>query len=296
MKIFKKIGFAACLALILSLVAFQAFAPLAVRAADQPATPKLTVSTNFPALTGSASSTFTFDVDLLYSGATDARYFNLTVKGPVQYTLKIIQTSGGSNEISSIKLDPANTYPDTVRVTAAPNAVQPPTPGKYTFTFAASSGDQAQTIDLTATVTATYGISLQTPDGVLSTRATASKDNYFTIAVINTGTAVVNNISFISLISGSPKDWNITFDPVKIDSLAVGGVREVKVDIKPAPKTISGDYLITMAASSDAQAVQSSMDVRVTVETANILSILGIIVVVIVVLGLIGMFFYLGRR
>ena len=98
------------------------------------------------------------------------------------------------------------------------------------------------------------------------------------------------------MVRGTPKGWNITFDPKKIDRIAVGGASEVKVIIKPAPKTISGDYEVTFYASNDAQTVGNEITIRVTVETESIWSWVGVGVVILVVLGLIAMFIFLGRR
>ena len=66
------------------------------------------------------------------------------------------------------------------------------------------------------------------------------------------------------------------------------------MDIKPPPKTVAGDYMITLHVSGK-QATADKMDVRVTVETPSIWGWVGVIIIVIVVVGLIVVFMRFGR-
>ncbi len=84
------------------------------------------------------------------------------------------------------------------------------------------------------------------------------------------------------------------FKPDKIDALAPGEVRQIKMEILAPDRTIAGDYMMTLTANS--VDVTKSADFRVTVSTPTIWGWLGFGIVGLVVLGLAIVFFRLGRR
>ena len=129
MNTIRKIGYAISSIFMLALIALPVIQPPVV-AAD---TSQLNISSSYPSLTGIASTSFTYYVDLQLVGGTDVKYFNISVKGPAQYTYSITDTSGGTNQIASIKLDPANDYPTEVLVTCTPNSVTQPDPRRLYF-------------------------------------------------------------------------------------------------------------------------------------------------------------------
>jgi uncharacterized membrane protein len=232
---------------------------------------------------------------LQYTGGKEPRVFDLQAKVPDGFNYAITPSYGSSSQIAAIRLDPSKTYPDSITVTATPYAWQAAQPGEYPITVAASSGDLKASIDLKAIVTAKYDLQLKTSIGLLNTNATSGEDNYLTISVINTGTADLEKIEFSSKTS-SPSGWSITFDPKEIDLLPVGGTHEVQVDIKPAKKSISGDYMVTISAEPQAKNAFGSFDLRVTVLTPTIWGWVGVAIVVMVIAGLAFMFMRLGRR
>jgi uncharacterized membrane protein len=256
---------------------------------------KITLSCQYPSINSYYGSSFSYTVDLQYTGGKEPRIFDLQVKVPDGFTSSITPSYGSTSEISSIRLDPAKTYPDSIAVTAVPYSWQKAQPGEYPITVAASSGEIKGSIDLKAIVTAKYDLELKTSTGLLNTNATSGKDNYLTISVNNTGTADLEKIEFSSKTS-APSGWSITFDPKEIDLLPAGGTHEVQVDIKPAQKSISGDYMVTVSAQPQAKNAFGSFDLRVTVLTSPLWGWIGVIIVVLVVAGLIYMFMRLGRR
>lgn len=260
-----------------------------------PGTEKITLSCQYPSVSNYAGSYFSYTIDLQYTGGKDQRVFDLQAKVPDGFTYAITPSYGSSSQIAAIRLDPAKTFPDSITVTATPISYQPPQPGEYPITVIASSGDLKDSIDLKAIVTAKYDLQLKTSTGLLNTNATSGDDNYLTISVSNTGTADLEKIEFSSKTS-SPSGWSITFDPKEIDLLPVNGTRDVQVDIKPAKKSISGDYLVTISAQPQAKNAFGSFDLRVTVLTSPIWGWVGVAIVILVVAGLAYMFMRLGRR
>jgi uncharacterized membrane protein len=256
---------------------------------------KITLSCQYPSISSYAGSTFSYTVDLLYTGGTEPRVFDLQAKVPDGFTYSIMPSYGSSSQITSIRLDPNKTYPDSISVNVTPNSWQLPQPGEYPITVAVSSGDIQSSIDLKAVITAKYDLDVKTASGLLNTKATSGQDNYVTLSVANTGTADLEKVIFSSKTS-SPSGWSITFDPNEIDLLPVGTTRQVQVDIKPDKKSISGDYMVTISAQPQAKNAFGSFDLRVTVETSPIWGWIGVVVVVLVVAGLGYMFMRFGRR
>jgi uncharacterized membrane protein len=260
-----------------------------------PGAEKITLSCQYPSISSYAGSSFSYTVELLYTGGKEQRLFDLQAKVPDGFTYSIMPTYGSSSQITSIRLDPNETYPDSIVVSVTPNSWQLPQPGEYPITVAASSGDIKSSIDLKAVITARYDLDVKTANGLLNTKATSGRDNYVTLSVANTGTADLEKVVFSSKTS-SPSGWSITFDPNEIDLLPVGTTRQVQVDIKPDKKSISGDYMVTISAQPQAKNAFGSFDLRVTVETSPIWGWIGVVVVVLVIAGLGYMFIRFGRR
>jgi uncharacterized membrane protein len=253
------------------------------------------LSCEYPSVSSYAGSSFSYNVDLLYTGGTEPRVFDLQAKVPDGFTYSIMPTYGSSSQITSLTLDPSASFPKTIALSVSPNSWQLPQPGEYPITVAASSGDIKGSIDLKAVITARYDLDIKTANGLLNTKATSGQDNYVTLSVANTGTADLEKVIFSSKTS-SPSGWSITFDPSEIDLLPVGTTRQVQVDIKPDKKSISGDYMVTISAQPQAKNAFGSFDLRVTVETSPIWGWIGVIVVVLVIAGLGYMFMRFGRR
>jgi len=256
---------------------------------------KITLSCQYPSVRTYASATFSYSIEIQYTGGKEPRVFDLQAKVPNGFNYSIMPSYGGNSQIESIRLDPSKTYPDSLSVSVSPNSWQLPQPGEYPITVMASSGDLKASLDLKAIVTAKYDLELKTSTGLLNTKATSGQDNYLTLSVINTGTADLEKIGFSSKTS-APSGWSITFNPSEIDLLSAGDSSEVQVDIKPDKKSISGDYLVTISAEPQAKNAFGSFDLRVTVLTSPLWGWIGVAIVVLVIAGLAYMFMRLGRR
>jgi uncharacterized membrane protein len=269
--------------------------PISVNQASA-STEKITLTCQYPVLSSYAGSYFAYKVDLLYTGGKEPRVFDLKARVPDGFAASITPAYGETSEIAAIRLDPQKTYPDTISVTVRSYVWLVPEPGDYNITVEVSSGEVNASIDLKAIVTAKYDIDVSPSTGLLNTKATAGKDNYFNVSVTNTGSADIEKINLSSKITGGPSGWSITFSPESIDSLPAGDKREIQVDIKPTAKTISGDYMITISAEPEAKNAFGSFNLRVTVLTPTIWGWVGVGIVVLVIAGLAFMFMRLGRR
>lgn len=253
---------------------------------------RVTLDAKYPIITGESGDSFDWTIELSYTGAEKKR-FNLSVTAPADWTATV--TAGfASTQVAAVELGPSDSLPvtESLKVHVAPSFSKRPDPGEYTITLTASSGTLKASIDLTAKVTAKYGMSLKTETGRLNTEATAGKDTHLSLQLLNTGTAPMQNISFSST---KPEGWAITFNPDRIDSLPALYTQTIDVTINPpGGKTIAGDYAISLSAQGAKGS--SSLDLRVTVLTPTIWGWVGIVIVLVVIAGLAVLFRILGRR
>lgn len=254
--------------------------------------PTIAMTTDYPKVEAIATGTFTFDIVINYNGSTQ-RVFDLNTTGPAGWDIAITPQYD-TQRISSISME-ASSYAatsKTVKLTATPQTYPLPDPGDYPITLKAVSGDVSGRIDLTARITAKYVLSVTPYSQLYNTNAQAGRDNTYSLVITNLGTAPIDNIAFSS---EKPDGWEITFKPSKIDLLNTLDQNTVDVDIKPPPKTVAGDYVITLHVSGT-QATADKMDVRVSVQTPSVWGWVGVIIIVIVVAGLIVVFMRFGRR
>jgi len=258
----------------------------------EPVQEKLELECKFPVLSGESGDTYETEVDVNYQGAERKR-FDLTLSVPKDWRA-LAESSYPKKEIAAIELGPAETYPATekITVTFAPVYWYLPEPGEYVVTLEVSSGDLRDSIELTGKVTAKYELDMGTETGRLNTEATAGEDKHFGIVLVNSGSAAIEDVTFSS---SKPEGWSIKFEPEKVDSVESGFTQDVDVIISaPKGKTIAGDYVITINASS--KKVNDSLELRVTVLTPSIWGWVGIIIVLVVIAGLAVIFRQLGRR
>jgi len=263
----------------------------AVAALDDDKPESLNLTTRFPVIKGKANSSFDFEVEMKYEG-TAPKTFDLSAKGPANFSVSVTPQYD-SKEISAIRIDPARSFGETVKISATPLPWNLPAPGSYTITFSAASGSLKSSIDLKAEVTDNFKLSAETETGRLNTEATAGEESHLTIKVKNTGTSVLKNITFSAY---KPDGWTVTFKPEKIDSLAVDGSRDIDVAIKPSGKAIAGDYMVNLTVTDDSYSARATLDIRTTVLTPTIWGWVGVAIVIVVVAGLVYLFMRLGRR
>jgi len=277
-----------CIALL-----FTVFGGLVINGVLAQGEGDLEVTTEFPVLKGKSGDSFEYTVSVMWRG-TEAKEFNLTTETPPNWQATITRAYPES-EVAAVRLEAFRDYPEKFEVNFFPVAWRRPEPGEYvaTLNIIADDGTVQESIDLKAIVTAIYGFRLVTSSGRLDIEAVAGEDNVLSLAVANSGTAAIKDITFSST---SQQDWSVTFSPSKIDSLEPGSVQEVTVIIKP-PRTgaIAGDYNILLSANSE-DYTPDSLRIRVTVLTPGMWGWISIIIVVVVIAGLGVLFWRLGRR
>lgn len=245
----------------------------------------------YPAVSEPSGQSFVYLVELVYSGTVPA-VFTLKATAPPKWTTTVLRETDDI-EVPQIELTGNKQIPDAVRIAVTPPASEYPLPGEYPVIFQANSGDIQTSLDLTAKVTAVYGVDFSPTNGNLYANAKAGQDNHISLTLSNIGTTPVQDIRIVN--TEKPSGWNISFTPDNIVSLEIGTSKEIDMLIAPPGKSNAGDYKITIQAipaeqpSATSIATSSSpangIDIRVTVVSSTILGWVAVFVILGIIAG-----------
>lgn len=256
--------------------------PLTVVVSQQ-GTFKTELTTDQPNMAGAANSTFTFNAKL--RNVTDAaQAYALNAAAPPGWKVAF---KASYKQVSSVNIEPGQTQNITVELT--PTDETPA--GNYKIPVSASTGTTSADVTLEVGITGSYGLQVTTPSGLLSTSATAGSNKKLDLVVKNTGSAELKNIA---LSSALPTDWNVSFEPQKIDDLPPGQSVEVAATITPDGKAIVGDYMANLTARATETSALAPL--RVSVETSVLWSWTGILIILLGLSSIYFMFRKYGRR
>lgn len=256
--------------------------PLTVIVSQQ-GTFKTELTTDQANMVGAANSTFTFNAKLRNS--TDAsQAYALNAAAPLGWKVNF---KASYKQVSSVNIEPGHTQDITIEV-------DPPdeTPaGTYKIPVTASTGATSADLSLEVGITGSYALQLTTPTGLLSTNATAGGNKRLDLVVKNTGSADVKNID---LLSSPPPNWNVSFEPKKIENLSAGQSTQVTATITPDDKAIAGDYMANLTAK--AAETSALAPLRVSVETSLLWSWAGMLFILLALGSVYFLFRKYGRR
>ena len=254
---------------------------------------ELEITAKFPKVEIISGEVAEFEVELKFKGGMESenRIFDMVATAPKDWLVTITPSYPKDKKIASVLLSPGLSVGEKINIMAVP-AFRLPEPGEYTVTLEASSGEVYGSYELTVVITAKHELILIPTTQRYNTSATAGKDNYFSVVVQNNGSVAIDDIK---LSSSKPEDWTIDFSPQKLDTLGADDFQTIDVNIKPPPKTIAGDYQITLIASGS-QTSAEGLQIRVTVETPTVWGWVGVIIVLAVIAGLVFTFRRFSRR
>lgn len=256
--------------------------PMAVTITEK-GTHQTELTTDQANLEGHADSSFSYTINLQNRTAEKQNYALNTGAKP-GWDIKF--TSAGK-QVSSVEVDPGASQTITVDV-------KPPaevTKGTYTIPVTASNQTTSSSLNLEAVITGTYGLELATPKGLLSTDIRHGGSKTLELVVKNTGTA---DLSDINLSANTPADWEISFSPKTVESLAAGQSTTVEATIKASDKAIAGDYAATMKAS--AAETTADAQFRIAVKGSVLWGWIGVLVIIAILAGIFLMIRKYGRR
>lgn len=243
------------------------------------------LTAQYSELKGPSNATFKFRVDLTNNGIKD-RSYSLGAAVPRGWQVSFFP-SYKDQQIASLSVEAGKTEGLDVEVI-------PPTEikeGEYIIPIQAVSADTKASAELKVIITGTYDLEMSTPSGRLSADIIAGEEKDITMEVENTGSAVLNGITFSSR---EPDGWSVKFDPDTVETLEPGEKRQVTATIKASNKAIAGDYVVSLSAST--RETRDEADLRVTVETSTLWGVVGFIIILLVVAGVYTAFRTYGRR
>lgn len=235
-------------------------------------------------LQGSSSSMFTFNADIR-NRTTDKQQYALRASAPRGWLVTF--KSSDYKQVTSISVD-ANQTEGVIIDIKPPDRTEA---GTYKVPISAVASSTSSEIELEVVITGSYGVELTTPSGLLSTRITAGEQKRLELLVKNTGSSDLTELSFSS---SAPANWEVIFDPVKIDKLQAGHNARVNVTVKADKKAIAGDYITNLDLNTPE--ISSKLAFRVSVKTPMLYGWIGIFIIIIVLAGVYYLFRKYGRR
>lgn len=256
--------------------------PLAVVISEQ-GTYKTEFTTNQPNMEGQASSTFTFNLDLKNRTA-DKQLYALMADAPRGWTVSF---KSNYKQVTSVNVEANSTEKITVEI-KPPSEVQA---GKYKIPVRAVSGATSDEAVLEVVITGTYGMELTTPTGLLSASVTAGKDRKIELVLRNSGSAELRDVE---LKYSAPANWEVVYNPKRVDRLAPGEETRVFATIKADKKAIPGDYVTNLEARTPETSSKAAF--RMAVKTPLLWGWIGVLIIAAVLGGVYYLFRKYGRR
>lgn len=256
--------------------------PLAVNVSEQ-GTFKSELTAKQPNMQGKAGSTFTFQATLKNLTA-DKQVYALIADAPPGWEVAF---KYNYQQVTSAEVGANSTGDITIDI-KAPDVTEA---GTYNIPVRATTNSTSVNIGLEVVITGFYGMQLSTPSGLLSTSINANEKKRIGMIVQNTGSTELRNIE---MDASAPLNWEVTFDPKKIDRVPAGEAAQVFMIIKPSKQAIAGDYIASLLAKTPETAAKTEF--RVSVKTPMIWGWTGILVIFIAIGSIYYLFRTYGRR
>jgi uncharacterized membrane protein len=247
---------------------------------------KLKLTTNFPALRGTASTAFKYTVTIENDSGRDAT-INLAADAPRDFQVTFTEAYG-SQQITSLPIAAGKSKDVDMSVSLPTRQAA----GDYRLVMHAKSAAAAAELPVSLTVTGQPRLSVSGEGGRLSGEAYAGSPSPLTIVLRNDGGQAAHDIE---LTATAPDEWKTDFDPKTVPVLAPGATAHVKVTMTPSSRAIAGDYQTTIRASSEG-GVSDSANFRITVLTSTLWGAIGIAIIAAALLAVVFAVARFGRR
>jgi uncharacterized membrane protein len=247
---------------------------------------KLKLTTNFPALRGTATTSFKFKVTVANDSGRDAT-INFSADAPKNFQVTFTEAYG-TQQLTSIPIE-AGKSKDIEAAVALPRDTPA---GEYKLALHAKSEAASADLELTITIIGQARLALAGEGGRLSGEAYAGQDSQLTLVAKNDGSEAARDVEFSAT---APEGWKTSFDPKELPELDAGKSQSIKVTLTPAARAIAGDYQTTIRASS-AGGQSESANFRITVLTSTVWGAVGIGVIAVALLVVVFAVARFGRR
>lgn len=267
---------------VFNLKADDATLPLVVNVSEQ-GTFKTELTLDQANMEGHSDSTFTYSA-VLRNRTTQKQTYAFNAQAEQGWDVRF---KADGNSVTSVEVEPNTEKSITIEV-KPPEQIKA---GTYEIPISATSGDTTANAKIEAVVTGTYDMKFSTVDDRLSADVGAGSERKLTFVVQNTGSAELQDLSFSS---AAPTDWEVSFEPSSITSIAPGESKQVQATIKSSKKSLPGDYVVSLTASSANKSANA--DLRVTVKSSVLWGWVGVLIILAVCGGIYYLFRKYGRR
>jgi uncharacterized membrane protein len=247
---------------------------------------KLKLTTNFPALRGTATTSFKYKVNVTNDSGRDST-INFSADAPKNFQVTFTEAYG-TQQLTSIPIE-AGKSKDIEASVALPRDTQA---GDYKLVLHAKSDAASADLDTSITVVGQPRLSLAGEGGRLSGEAYAGRDSQLTLVAKNDGSEAARDIEFSAT---APEGWKTNFDPKELPELDAGKSQQIKVTLTPSSRAIAGDYQTTIRAGS-AGGQSESANFRITVLTSSLWGAVGVGVIAAALLAVVFAVARYGRR
>lgn len=229
---------------------------------------KLVLETELPALRGTPTSNFDYDMTLRNPSGVDVTAV-LEAEAPPGFQVSFKERYG-SQELTSLPIEAGETRDLSVNVNPPPRTEA----GDYQVAVRAITPQTNASAVLTMQITGRPELRLTGLGERLSGDARAGEETSIDLVLTNQGSAAARSVEFGSF---EPSGWKIAFVPDVVDALAPGAEQKIKALITPSSEAIAGDYQVTLRANGEG--TSQSTDFRVTVRTSTLWGVTGILVI-----------------
>src|SRR5437764_661785 len=247
---------------------------------------KLKLTTNFPALRGTATTSFKYRVTVTNDSGRDAT-INFSADAPKNFQVSFTEAYG-SQQITSIPIE-AGKSKDVEASLTIPRETQA---GDYKLTLHAKTEATNADLPVSLTIIGQPRIALSGEGGRLSGEAYAGQSSQLTVMLRNDGTEAARDVE---LSATTPEGWKSEFDPKQLPQLPAGATQNVKVILTPSDRAIAGDYQTTIRASA-VGGLSESANFRITVLTSTLWGAVAIGIIAVALLVVVFAVARFGRR
>lgn len=252
--------------------------PLTIVVSEQ-GTFKTEFTTDQANMEGTTSSTFTYQARIRNSTG-EKQVYALMADVPPGWKVAFKYTS---RQVSSVEVNENSNTSITIEIDP-PDMIEA---GTFKIPVHASTYSTSADLTLEVVITGSYAMELTTPTGLLSTGITAGDQKRIELVVKNTGSAQLKDVQ---MSAAAPINWEVTFDPKKIEMIEPGKTAQVFALVKASKKAIAGDYVTNIDAKTPE--ASSKAQFRVSVKTSMIWGWVGILII----FAALGSVYYLFRK
>src|SRR6201997_89539 len=174
---------------------------------------KLKLTTNFPALRGTATTSFKFKVTVANDSGRDAT-INFSADAPKNFQVTFTEAYG-TQQLTSIPIK-AGKSKDIEASVALPRDTPA---GDYKLALHAKSEAASADLDVSIAIIGQPRLALSGEGGRLSGEAYAGQDSQLTVVAKNDGSEAARDVEFNAT---APEGWKTSFDPKELPELDGG--------------------------------------------------------------------------